>query len=72
MMSSDSTIVYYLIEDGIGQPQIELPEISRDEKREKIDANLRKHQSYLEQSALYGIPITLSKKSTEKHGETST
>ncbi|KAK9731781.1 Sen15 protein [Popillia japonica] len=62
MVDSDSTCVYYQITEGIKDPAPETPLLDIEEKRTKLDIELRKNWKLLEQSAMYNLPITLKKK----------
>ncbi|GJQ71083.1 putative heat shock 70 kDa protein cognate [Trypoxylus dichotomus] len=66
MLDSDSTCVYYQITEGIKDPPPETPPVDIEQKRMKLDTELRKNRKLLEESAMYGLPITLSK-TTKNH-----
>ncbi|KAF5304111.1 hypothetical protein FQA39_LY01896 [Lamprigera yunnana] len=66
IVSSDSTCVYYQISHGLLDPSTEKTDSF--EKSGRIDAELRRNRSLVEQAALYGMSITLDK---DKVGSTS-
>ncbi|KAK9891482.1 hypothetical protein WA026_014719 [Henosepilachna vigintioctopunctata] len=65
-INPDSTCVYYQISEGLVKPkEITSKHLTRN-KQETLDFNLRKHRNLLQQSALYGIPITLPEQTMDK------
>ncbi|KAL3283836.1 hypothetical protein HHI36_018006 [Cryptolaemus montrouzieri] len=68
IINPDSTCVYYQISEGLIEPEQITSKHLMKNKQEYLDSQLRKHRNLFEQSALYGIPITLN---AEKRDEAS-
>lgn len=61
IVEADSTCVYYKISNEICEPPLEVSVTNRDEKRQRLDDELRKNRKLLEDAAMCATPITLSK-----------
>lgn len=67
-MESDSTCVYYQFNEGLADIASSGPSAARlDSRREKLDSEIKKHTSLIQESALCGLPLpTFTKESSSK------
>ncbi|CAH0546530.1 unnamed protein product [Brassicogethes aeneus] len=65
-VSEDSTTVYYQIADGLTEITDTQAKHLKEDKHEIINHELRRNQKALEEAALYGTPISLSRKLKQK------
>lgn len=62
----DSTCVYYQIKEGLMEPTEVIVKHLKENKQEKLDADIRKNCELLQHAALTGTAITLKKEQKEK------
>lgn len=61
IVHSDSTCVYYQIKEGLMEPTEISVKHLKENKQEKLDADIKKNRNLLEYAALTGLPVTLKK-----------
>lgn len=59
LVHGDSTCVFYQIAEGLLEPTDAKAKHTRQNRRDRLDNELRRNRRLLEQSALYGIPVTI-------------
>lgn len=62
MLASDSTCVYYQISDGLIELRDTTAKHLKVNKREKLDVEIEKNRRYIEEAALCGTSITITKR----------
>ncbi|ENN72246.1 uncharacterized protein LOC109543272 [Dendroctonus ponderosae] len=65
----DSTCIYYKVTADLEEPTDATAKHLKVDKKQKLDADLRKHRELIEQAALYGIPITIPKLVSREEAE---
>ncbi|KAL1517471.1 hypothetical protein ABEB36_001234 [Hypothenemus hampei] len=58
----DSTCIYYKVSNNLDEPAEISVKHTRVDKQQEFDTNIKKHRRAIEQAALLGVPITISKK----------
>lgn len=62
----DSTCVYYQIKEGLMEPTEITAKHLKENRQEKLDADIRKNRQLLQHAALIGVPVTLKKEQKDK------
>lgn len=66
-MESNSTCVYYRFSEGLGDVTAGPSRNEEDNKREKLDFEIKKLSPFIQQSAMYGMSLpVVSKKPPNK------